>query len=129
MSSFRFDFGAADNATDASGAAAVARAPAPADADAATTPAEADEPSFTAFEEAPAETDAAPGDALVADWRLKHRGLANRTREDRPLLYLTYARPWFVDKYNFSSERYAPLPPLCSMDATRSERADIRDMA
>ena len=73
--------------------------------------------------------DAAPGDALVADWRLKHRGLANKTREDRPLLYLTYARPWFVDKYNFSSERYAPLPPLASLDATRSERADIRDMA
>ena len=69
-----------------------------------------------------------PGDALVADWRLKHR-LANRTREDRPLLYLTYARPWFVDKRNFSSERYAPLPPLASLDATRSERADIRDMA
>ena len=35
MSSFRFDFGAADNATDASGAA-VAPAPAPADADAAS---------------------------------------------------------------------------------------------
>ena len=65
----------------------------------------------------------------MADWRLKHRGLANRTREDRPLLYLTYARPWFVDKYNFSSERYEMLPPLCSMDATRSERADIREMA
>ena len=36
MSSFRFDFGAADNATDASGAAAVAPAPAPADVDAAS---------------------------------------------------------------------------------------------
>ena len=33
MSSFRFDFGAADNATDASGAAAVAPAPAPAGVD------------------------------------------------------------------------------------------------
>ena len=36
MSSFRFDFGAADNATDASGAAAAATAQAPADADAAS---------------------------------------------------------------------------------------------
>ena len=34
MSSFRFDFGAADNATDISGAAAAPTAPAPADADA-----------------------------------------------------------------------------------------------
>ena len=37
MSSFRFDFGAADNATDASGAAAVAPAPAPADDAASAT--------------------------------------------------------------------------------------------
>ena len=47
--------------------------------------------------------DSKPGDALVADWRLKHRGLANRTREDRPLLYLTYARPWFTDATNYSA--------------------------
>ena len=73
--------------------------------------------------------DARQGDALVADWRLKHRGLANKTREDRPLLYLTYARPWFVDKYNFSQDRYADLPPLFDVDATRSERAEVREMA
>lgn len=60
---------------------------------------------------------------------MKHRGLANKTREDRPLLYLTYARPWFVDKYNFSQDRYADLPPLFDVDATRSERAEVREMA
>ena len=36
MSSFRFDFGAADNAADASGAAVASPAPAPADVDAAS---------------------------------------------------------------------------------------------
>ena len=73
--------------------------------------------------------DAAPGDALVADWRLKHRGLANRTREDRPLLYLTYWRgPWFVDKWSRRRDA-APLPPLRAVWTRRAERADIRDAA
>jgi ectoine hydroxylase-related dioxygenase (phytanoyl-CoA dioxygenase family) len=61
------------------------------------------------------------GDALVFDWRLKHRGLANRAGHARPLLYLTYAKPWFVDKYNFSRARYADLPPLVPRP-TRDER-------
>ena len=91
------------------------------------------------------------GDAVVMDWRLKHRGLANNAGEDRPMLYLTYAQPWFVDKcvggvesllrmlprrasrqssslrYNFSSDRYDDLPPLVAEGRSRGDRARGRD--
>ena len=40
---------------------------------------------------------------------------------ERPLLYLTYARPFWVDVYNFASERYANLPP-CHEHKSREER-------
>lgn len=64
--------------------------------------------------------DAQAGDAIIFDWRLKHRGLSNQITQPRPLLYLTYALPWFVDCYNFSSDRYEELPPL----VPRTSRAD-----
>ena len=32
----------------------------------------------------------------------RHRGLANRSEEDRPLLYLNYARAWYEDSINFT---------------------------
>ena len=32
------------------------------------------------------------GSALIFDYRLKHRGLGNQSSEERPLLYITYAR-------------------------------------
>jgi len=53
------------------------------------------------------------GDAILFDFRLRHRGLANKTQDThRPLLYITYGSPFFTDTENFSSNRYRALPPL-----------------
>ena len=63
------------------------------------------------------------GSAILFDYRTKHRGLANRGAEPRPLVYLTYGQPWWVDAYNFSAERYHELPePLLARPAARDER-------
>ncbi|KAJ1445096.1 hypothetical protein M885DRAFT_330376 [Pelagophyceae sp. CCMP2097] len=99
--------------------------------------------------------DAKKGDAIIFDWRLKHRGayrrrnsaggappfslcgssvplerrvlgLANRSNEPRPMIYLTYALPWFVDRYNFSTDRYDDLPPMVPR-SSRAERTSRRD--
>ena len=43
----------------------------------------------------------AAGSALLFDYRVLHRGLANTSREDRPVLVLTYAKEGFDDVYNF----------------------------
>ena len=50
------------------------------------------------------------GDALLYDARLLHFGLANRSeRTRRPLLYVSFSRPWFQDKQNWGDERlFAP---------------------
>ena len=76
----------------------------------------------------PVVVEAAAGDAIVFDWRLKHRGLPHRGAEPRPLVYLTYAAPWFVDDYNFSRDRFADLPPLVPA-STRGDRAKRRGEA
>ena len=60
------------------------------------------------------------GSAILFDYRLKHRGLGNRSQEDRPLLYLTYARPFWLDIYNFDKKRYNPLPKV----AEKLDRGD-----
>jgi ectoine hydroxylase-related dioxygenase (phytanoyl-CoA dioxygenase family) len=52
------------------------------------------------------------GSYLVFDYRLRHRGLGNRSLAPRPLLYLTYAKPFFADLTNFSAKRYPPLPEV-----------------
>lgn len=41
------------------------------------------------------------GSAIVFDYRTLHRGTANRTTADRPILYFTYARAWFEDPVNY----------------------------
>jgi ectoine hydroxylase-related dioxygenase (phytanoyl-CoA dioxygenase family) len=42
------------------------------------------------------------GDALIFDYRILHRGSANRDPEvHRPILVLTFAKTWFVDVCNF----------------------------
>ena len=45
------------------------------------------------------------GSALLFDYRLLHRGLANRTDKVRPILYLTFCRPCFRDVHNFPARR------------------------
>ena len=50
------------------------------------------------------------GRALLIDYRLKHRGLGNGSTDERPLIYLTYARPFWLDIHNFDKKRYPTLP-------------------
>jgi hypothetical protein len=47
------------------------------------------------------------GSGLLFDYRLLHRGLANRSSRDRPVLSIVYQRSWFRDAVNFT--RFAPL--------------------
>lgn len=41
------------------------------------------------------------GSAICFDYRTVHRGTANTSEKDRPLLYFTFARKWFSDTENF----------------------------
>ncbi len=43
------------------------------------------------------------GDAILFDYRLKHRGGVNLSMESRPVLYLAYAKPFFRDGGNTRS--------------------------
>ncbi len=44
------------------------------------------------------------GDAYLMDYRVIHGGMANRSDEARPILYIVYSRPWFRDGFNFKSQ-------------------------
>jgi len=50
------------------------------------------------------------GQAVLFDYRLKHRGLGNSSTAPRPVIYLTYAKPFYSNDANFSRSRYRPLP-------------------
>jgi ectoine hydroxylase-related dioxygenase (phytanoyl-CoA dioxygenase family) len=41
------------------------------------------------------------GGCFVMDYRIWHRGRANRSAEPRPILYIVYSREWFTDIINF----------------------------
>lgn len=41
------------------------------------------------------------GDCYLMDYRTEHRGTANRSSNDRPVLFIVYARYWFTDIRNF----------------------------
>jgi ectoine hydroxylase-related dioxygenase (phytanoyl-CoA dioxygenase family) len=43
------------------------------------------------------------GSALLFDYRVLHRGLANQSDRRRPVLVLTFAKSWFRDNLNFPS--------------------------
>lgn len=49
------------------------------------------------------------GDLAVWDYRVIHGGLANATDRDRPALYLTACRPFWVDHKNFVDAARAKL--------------------
>ena len=70
------------------------------------------------------------GQALLFDYRLKHRGLGNSSANPRPILYITYATKTFASKAvahaNYSARRYKHLPPLCDLPLSREERAAKR---
>eukprot|EP00050_Salpingoeca_kvevrii_P000042 m.140621 g.140621 ORF g.140621 m.140621 type:complete len:519 (+) comp10015_c0_seq6:3-1559(+) len=65
------------------------------------------------------------GEVILFDFRLKHRGLGNRSSYPRPVMYLTYQLPEFHDTMNFSTKRYLKLPelpPLAKSASTSSQR-------
>jgi len=45
------------------------------------------------------------GTAILFDYRILHRGTANRSWSDRPCMYFTYSKPWFVDHKNLRSTK------------------------
>jgi hypothetical protein len=52
------------------------------------------------------------GSCMLWDFRLFHAGTPNRGTVPRPLLYLTYCRPWFVDHLNFNTKGNRNQRPL-----------------
>jgi hypothetical protein len=52
------------------------------------------------------------GSCMLWDFRLYHHGTTNRSTVPRPLLYLTYCRPWFVDHLNFYTKGNPKQRPL-----------------
>jgi ectoine hydroxylase-related dioxygenase (phytanoyl-CoA dioxygenase family) len=52
------------------------------------------------------------GSCMLWDFRLYHGGTPNRSAEPRPLLYLTYCRPWFFDHLNFNKKGNRKQKPL-----------------
>ena len=73
------------------------------------------------------------GEAILFDYRLKHRGLANNSTAARPVVYLTYAsssnrKALKALTANFSTGRYRPLPKVVEREAgpSRAERAARR---
>mmetsp|Transcript_11757 Transcript_11757/g.20473 ORF Transcript_11757/g.20473 Transcript_11757/m.20473 type:complete len:363 (-) Transcript_11757:335-1423(-) len=52
------------------------------------------------------------GSVLAFDYRLLHRGLANTSSQPRPVLVLTYSKPWFVDVFNFPSRSIFDYSPI-----------------
>ena len=66
------------------------------------------------------------GSALIFDYRLKHRGLGNSGTEERPLLYITYAKPFWLDVYNFDRKRYKNLPAVAKQARRRAESMRAR---
>ena len=49
-----------------------------------------------------------PGDALLFDYRVLHRGTLNNTGGARPVFVLTVAKPWFRDLVNFPRRALFP---------------------
>jgi ectoine hydroxylase-related dioxygenase (phytanoyl-CoA dioxygenase family) len=68
------------------------------------------------------------GSCILMDYRLLHGGTANRSQENRPILYVIYHRPWFKDYVNFvkvrelrvSDEEYSNIPRVYQKWFTRS---------
>ena len=48
------------------------------------------------------------GSCMMWDFRLRHYGTPNKSPAPRPLLYCTYARPWFRDPVNFKDKKRMP---------------------
>lgn len=51
------------------------------------------------------------GNCFLFDYRLLHQGTANQSDIARPVLYVTYARPWFIDVGNFRRQPRIRIDP------------------
>ena len=45
------------------------------------------------------------GSCMLWDFRLVHHGTANLSAQPRPMVYCTYARPWYRDPVNFRKKK------------------------
>jgi len=52
---------------------------------------------------APVEPTVRRGSIVLWDYRLVHGGTANKSSIARPLIYMTYCRPWWIDCVNFNN--------------------------
>lgn len=52
------------------------------------------------------------GGCYLMHYDLQHWGGANSSEQDRPLLAMTYARPWFTDSQNFGTIRGSTSVPM-----------------
>jgi len=69
------------------------------------------------FKEESIEPTVREGSCILWDFRLVHGGTPNRGTVPRPLLYLTYCRPWFFDHKNFNTKKNPKQRPLlCRAD-------------
>jgi Phytanoyl-CoA dioxygenase (PhyH) len=70
------------------------------------------------------------GCPIIFDYRLGHRGLANGSKNCRPIVYCTYApahqHKEFRDSMNFSRKRYHKIGNLVDIAPNRYERAQKR---
>jgi len=48
--------------------------------------------------------DVSAGNAIVFDVRVAHRGLSNTSLADRPMLYFTIAKDWWIDQHMFGEK-------------------------
>ena len=51
------------------------------------------------------------GSCYLMDYRLFHQGMANQSDRLRPVLYVVYSCPWFIDTANFSRQPAIKLRP------------------
>jgi hypothetical protein len=56
------------------------------------------------------------GSCILWDFRLSHGGTPNRGAVARPLMYLTYCRPWFFEHLNYGKSNLEQKPLLVKKD-------------
>jgi len=60
-------------------------------------------------DQSPIEPVVPTGSIVLWDFRLAHCGTENRSSVARPLLYVTYCRPWWIDHRNFVRAIQTPI--------------------
>jgi hypothetical protein len=68
---------------------------------------------------------AVPGDAIIFDYRILHRGLPNDSEQARPLAYFTFAKPWFSDVTNYTNTSLFGEEADQPLNQNRAESASV----